>query len=432
MARAINFLKVIKNNWKKSIFGAAAFSYGVSYAINSFKTFNIMREYCMEAAVYGNQIILPHQKPQHITVILNPVAKKRKAKKLFEEYCEPLLHLAGFAVTIIQTQSENQARSLIANLNTHTDAIVVAGGDGTLSDVVTGIMRRCKDNISNAKQCPIGVLPLGQTNNVASTLFHGFEDLKEVRELAEATMAVVRGKTKLADVVKVELAEQEPEQSSEPIYAVGTVEWGAWKDARSRMDKYWYWGSLRRYVTFIFNGMKNNLSWDCKGVMHYSDPCKGCAQCYIKDVEVSTSNKRWWHVFVPKVKNFSSGADIIDYQQIVNENCGTTRELNFSATELQLITRNVSQKIPDIPLVRVEIGPENVGYRDFVAEGWSRLKGMKSMISQVIEAKDIEIHPSETITSANQEYFLYIDNEEFELRPVKFKLIPNSIKMFCS
>lgn len=108
-------------------------------------------------------------------------------------------------VTIIQTQSENQARNLVANLNIPTDMIVVAGGDGTLSDVVTGMMRKYKNNTSAVKQCPIGILPLGQINRVADSLFHEYEDLVEVRKLVDATMAVVRGKTKLADVLEVEV-----------------------------------------------------------------------------------------------------------------------------------------------------------------------------------------------------------------------------------
>lgn len=131
----------------------------------------------------------------------------RKAKKLFEKYCEPLLHLAGFAVTIIQTQSENHARNIMANLNTHNDVIVVAGGDGTLSDVVTGLMRRYQKTTSFNKRTPVGILPLGQNNRVANSLFYGYEELFQVRQLAEATMAVVRGRTKPVDVVEVELLE---------------------------------------------------------------------------------------------------------------------------------------------------------------------------------------------------------------------------------
>lgn len=61
-------------------------------------------------------------------------AFNRKAKANFEKYCAPLLHLAGFTVDIVQTESEGQARNLAAELK-NTDVVVVAGGDGTLSEV---------------------------------------------------------------------------------------------------------------------------------------------------------------------------------------------------------------------------------------------------------------------------------------------------------
>ncbi|OXU30059.1 hypothetical protein TSAR_015262, partial [Trichomalopsis sarcophagae] len=430
MARVINFFKIIRNNWKKSVLGAAAFSYGVSYSMDAYETEQIMREYCEEAAKYGDQPLPTQLKPQHVTVILNPVAKKRKAKKLFEKYCEPLLHLAGFAVTIIQTQSENQARNLIANLNTHTDAIVVAGGDGTLSDVVTGIMRKYKNNASAAKQCPIGILPLGQTNRVADSLFNGYEDLAEVRELADATMAVVRGKTKLMDVLEVELLEKDSEQAPESIYAIGAIEWGAWKDAHSRQDKYWYWGSLRRYMTYVFNGYKSDINWDCNGVIRYSDPCSGCSKCCQEQEKQSPSGRRWWHSFVPIIKKTDEKA--IDYSKVINENCGVIREIPVSATELRITTQNVDQKNDRlIPSVTIELGPDSVNYTDFVTEGWRRIKGIKTLVNKTLEAKDIEIHPLKSDEFANKESSFYIDNEEFELKPAKFRLIPKNVKVFC-
>lgn len=118
-----------------------------------------------------------------------------------------MLHLAGISVTIIQTQSENHARNLIANLNIQTDAIVVAGGDGTLSDVVTGMMRKYKKNSSTVQNCPIGILPLGQTSRIANSLFYGYDKLYEVKQLAEATMAIIKGKTKLVDAIEIQLLE---------------------------------------------------------------------------------------------------------------------------------------------------------------------------------------------------------------------------------
>lgn len=90
-----------------------------------------------------------------MTVILNRNANKRKATKNFEKYCAPILHLAGVYVEIIQTESEGHAKTLMENLSS-TDAVVVAGGDGTLSEVVTGLLRR--NDVANSSLVPIGVL----------------------------------------------------------------------------------------------------------------------------------------------------------------------------------------------------------------------------------------------------------------------------------
>lgn len=40
-------------------------------------------------------------------------------------------------MNIIQTESEGQARGLVESLDEVVDAIVVAGGDGTVSEVIT-------------------------------------------------------------------------------------------------------------------------------------------------------------------------------------------------------------------------------------------------------------------------------------------------------
>ena len=94
-----------------------------------------MKEYCHLASKYGD-VVQPVAKPfRHVTVILNPASNKRKAKNLFEKYCAPLLHLAGLAVNIVTTEYAGQAKDIFEKLNSETDVIVVAGGDGTLSEV---------------------------------------------------------------------------------------------------------------------------------------------------------------------------------------------------------------------------------------------------------------------------------------------------------
>lgn len=100
-----------------------------------------------------------------------------------------------------------------------------------------------------------GVLPLGKSNTIGGSLFPGGDHLSEVRSLADAAMAVVQEATKSLDVMRVEiLDEQEDEKPHKPIFALSGLRWGAYRDAESKQDKYWYFGPFRKYATFVFNG----------------------------------------------------------------------------------------------------------------------------------------------------------------------------------
>lgn len=42
-----------------------------------FRTNLLMRSYCEEAVKFGDEILPPHQRPRHVTVILNPISNKK-------------------------------------------------------------------------------------------------------------------------------------------------------------------------------------------------------------------------------------------------------------------------------------------------------------------------------------------------------------------
>ena len=133
-----------------------------------------------------------------VTVILNPVSGGVKGRTLYEAHCAPLLHLAGFKVSVIRTESDGQAKEIM-QLMKDADAVLVAGGDGTVMEVVTGLMRR--EDRDAAAQVPIGILPVGKNNLTAKSLFPGAEN--QVRLLGEATMAVVRQLRRPTGVIEV-------------------------------------------------------------------------------------------------------------------------------------------------------------------------------------------------------------------------------------
>jgi diacylglycerol kinase family enzyme len=66
---------------------------------------------------------------------------------------------------------------------------------------VTGFLRR-PDASTVSKNIPIGIVPLGATNQVASSIFGKFE--KKEQFIAEATRAVIKGNTKMVDVMKIQ------------------------------------------------------------------------------------------------------------------------------------------------------------------------------------------------------------------------------------
>lgn len=431
MARILTFFRTIRNNWKKSAFGAAALSYGISYSKETYNTQQLMRQYCEHVVKYGDEPCPTSVKPRHVTVILNPAANNRKAKKLFEDYCEPLLHLAGIAVKVVQTESTSHTRSIVENLDSPTDAIIVAGGDGTLSDVITGIMRRYKNNHHAVKQFPIGILPLGETNNISHSLnSFSFDDLPNIHEMTEATMNIIDGNCKLIDIVEVISLKEDPENELKPIYTAGSIEWGAWQDAYARRSKYWLGKTLRKYATFIFNGYKGNLNWNCNGVLKYTDPCTGCSNCYqeinLADQHIH-SNKRWWHAFLPRKRTFITDTGI-DHSKIQNDNCGIFHEVPISTTDLCITTSTMGgTKSSQNSSLNVQLAPKNVDYLTFVSEGWRRVNGNRTLIDHSFEAKDIELYPEQ-----KDERVFFIDNEEFELTPVRMKLLSQCIKIFCS
>lgn len=70
------------------------------------------------------------------------------------ELCIKISFSSGIYVEVVKTESEGHAKKIMETLSS-TDAIIVAGGDGTLSEVVTGLLRRTNEN-------NVGLVPLGK------------------------------------------------------------------------------------------------------------------------------------------------------------------------------------------------------------------------------------------------------------------------------
>lgn len=99
---------------------------------------------------------------QKVLLIINPVAGKTRGKAalfpLTEAFCRE-----GYEVTAFVTAKRGDAEQAARERGAQHDLIVCCGGDGTLGEVINGV-QAC------GRTVPLGYIPLGSTNDFASTL----------------------------------------------------------------------------------------------------------------------------------------------------------------------------------------------------------------------------------------------------------------------
>ncbi|KOX79352.1 Ceramide kinase [Melipona quadrifasciata] len=110
-------------------------------------------------------------RPRKILLFVNPFGGKKKGLKIWEKDVQPLMTIAGIDTKILVTER----------------AVVCIGGDGTLAEVINGLVlrasrdRQVDPNNPEADlptpRLPIGVIPSGSTDTVAYSL-HGTTDVQ--------------------------------------------------------------------------------------------------------------------------------------------------------------------------------------------------------------------------------------------------------------
>ena len=89
-----------------------------------------------------------------LLVIVNPVAGRGMYRQGLGEALH-ILYSAGYTPTVVFTTRSGEAVDLASGLGAGYDALCCLGGDGTLSDVVTGLM-----SLPEESRPPLGYFPL--------------------------------------------------------------------------------------------------------------------------------------------------------------------------------------------------------------------------------------------------------------------------------
>ena len=324
-------------------------------------------------------------------------------------------------VSVIRTESANQAKDIM-EIMSDADAVLVAGGDGTMSDAVTGLLLR--QDSETAARVPMGVLPVGRTNSLAHRLFRCDDD---VRLMGEATMSVVRQLKRPCDVMEVENMCEEGAHSGKKIYCLNRVEVGAWKDARLRTDKYWLFGfGLKNYMTYIgtyLTGQKH-IKWGCDMNVRYTEDDEASADSEVSPVNSATPPR----------------------QGLVSWMLGGRTQGSEPVKPSDQSVKWSNDKYYDGPQITVENGQDSLvaivqrgtfDFLSFVSYGWST---WRHRFSSYLENPSLVSVPHEILTTQqmyltphNLDAKLCMDGDEVDFSaPVKLRHLKDKITIFCA
>ncbi len=177
------------------------------------------------------------------TVILNPYAGRWHALKRKPEV-ETALKTAGIDYDLFITQTPGHGTELAAKaVQNGAPLIISAGGDGSISEVVNGMMSGAKSS-GLADLPPFGILPLGSANDLVV-------NLKLSTDLNEAARIISQGQIKYMDLGEVNgrYFDNNSAVGLEPSITL----------IQQRIT--WLHGTLR-YLLATLLGITKNLHWE--------------------------------------------------------------------------------------------------------------------------------------------------------------------------
>ena len=165
-------------------------------------------------------------------IIINPNSGKKKSIDMFNSFVVPKLkeknHSFEYKITKYQHHAEEIANNAILN---DKDGIIVLGGDGTMHEVVNGLLKRMVN-----KNIPIGILPAGSGNSL-------LYDLGKFN-LETTLNNILSHNIRSMDVLKVT-------NNDRIYYSINLVGWGMGTDIGLLAEKMRWIGPARYNIASI-------------------------------------------------------------------------------------------------------------------------------------------------------------------------------------
>lgn len=420
----VKFARAVKNNPKKSVVAVGISAWVASYAKDKYIASLTVRGECESAVALGRQPLNQFGNATRVTVFLNPAASNGKSTKLYEKYAEPILHLAGLKVQLVNLQYEGEAKKLMSVVD-DTDIIVCAGGDGTLSEIVTGLLRRPD---VQWKSIPIGILPLGQSNTLCTRLLPDADHEKQPHFISAAASAITKQITTPVDVMKIDGSE------GKTVFAVTRIQLGSYCDIGERARKMWYLGFLKSYAAYFFSYVRGRLNPQSLHVS-YSDPCQPSPFLEWNDIQepqrkvtgmsvLSNIFRRLWPW------ELSPTSSVTETPESTEENTESVWHEGLEMSSMEFAAEantHLHSNDRHLASIKVSIGKSEAALDDFMNKEVTSVDQLPHLQENFL-AGSFKLS-SPIVESDKQKRFISIDNDRYEAMDLSVELLPNSIKM---
>lgn len=126
-----------------------------------------------------------------VKVILNPYANRWHGKERAESV-RAAFTAVNLSPDFYLTQAPGEGTAVARESAGQFDAVVAAGGDGTINEVITGLLQAAGEGAT----IPFGVIPIGTANDLSDTI-------PLPRDLLQAAQIIADGRTRQIDAVRV-------------------------------------------------------------------------------------------------------------------------------------------------------------------------------------------------------------------------------------
>ncbi|MFT4553661.1 MAG: sphingosine kinase [Chlamydiales bacterium] len=174
------------------------------------------------------------ERVQKLLIVINPFSGSKTGEKDYYKKVAEILGEDDYQTDILLTKSAGHCSEAISK-DQHIidyDGIIVVGGDGSVSELVHGLMEH---DDARAIDIPIGHVPSGSGNGLAKSLLHKSGMNYGVKEAAQL---IRRNETVPMDIFKVSTQDHE-------YYSFLTVSWGFVSDLDIYSEKFRWFGGAR-------------------------------------------------------------------------------------------------------------------------------------------------------------------------------------------